>query len=58
MVSCEDTQRVSSGDNRVTVTTVTLENGFAVFAFFQKGFPQLFGKNCFVNGRGKVNEKL
>ena len=45
-VACEDTQRVSSGDNGVTVTTVTPKRTAKPFStFIQKGSPQLYSRS-------------
>ena len=42
-VACEDIQRISSGDNGVTVTTVTPKRTAKPFStFIQKGLPQRF----------------
>ena len=41
MGGCENIQRIFSEGNRVTVTTVTLKNGAAVFSFNPKGFPPI-----------------
>ena len=44
--------------SRVTVTTVTLENGFAVFAFLQKGPPQLFPEHTAINPDLSIREQI
>ncbi len=41
MGGCENIQRIFSEGNRVTVVTVTLKNGAAVFSFNPKGFPPI-----------------